>query len=59
MHGLEEKAVSSGSMDDTAYLNGLGLYNIEHEVFVNDEHSIAKPPEPFIPWNYAKKCVES
>jgi len=56
---LEEKAVSSGSMDDTTYLNGFDFYNIEHEVLVNDEHSIAEPPQPFIPGSYAKKWVES
>lgn len=33
---LEEKAVSSGSMNNTTYLNSFDFDNIKHEVLVNN-----------------------
>ena len=57
MNILKKEAISSGSMNNTTYLNGFGLEDIKHEVLINNQHSIAEPLETFILRNYAKKWV--
>ena len=54
MNILKEEAISSGSMNNTTYLNGFGLEDIKHEALINNQHSIAELLEPFILRDCAK-----
>jgi len=56
-NALEEKAIPTGSVNNTAHLNSFGFDNIKHEVLVNNKHSVTEFLEPFIFRNHAKEWV--